>query len=135
MTMLCGGRAERSSGNGEISGSLGANVRAKNDYAMRMASYNGHLETVKYLVSQGANIRANNDYVVQMASREWSSGNGEIPGFLGANVRADNDYAVQKASENGHLETVKYWFHRERTFEPTTIMPCERRATTVIWKR
>ena len=56
----------------------GADVRANNDYAVRWASENGHLETVKYLVSQGANIRANDDCAMRWASR------------------------------NGHLETVKY---------------------------
>ncbi len=43
-----------------------------------LASENGHLEIVKYLVS------------------------------LGADVRALDNYAVRYASENGHLETVKY---------------------------
>ena len=33
-----------------------------------MASENGHLETVKYLVSQGADVRANDDYAVRLAS-------------------------------------------------------------------
>ena len=46
--------------------------------SVRYASYNGHLDVVKYLVSQGADIRA------------------------------DNDEAVRWASFNGHLEVVKY---------------------------
>ena len=60
---------KRSSGNGEIPGFTGADVRADNDYAVRKASKNGHLETVKYLVSQGVNVRADNDYAVRRASR------------------------------------------------------------------
>ena len=32
----------------------GANVHAGNDYALRMASWNGHTETVKALLDQGA---------------------------------------------------------------------------------
>ena len=56
-----------------------------------MASEEGNLETVKYLVS------------------------------LGADVRADNDYAVRSASRNGHLETVKYLVSMEQIFEPTII--------------
>ena len=53
----------------------------------------------------------------------------------GADVRANDDYAVQWASNNGHLETVKYLVSREQTFERTTTLPCDGRATTVIWKR
>ena len=58
--------------------SIGADIRADDDYAVRWASSNGHLETFKYLVSIGADIRAN------------------------------DDLAVRLASLNGHLETVKY---------------------------
>ncbi len=58
--------------------SMGADVRACDDYAVGCASQNGHLEVVKYLVA------------------------------LGANVRADDNYAVRYASQNGHLEVVKY---------------------------
>jgi len=34
--------------------SQGADVRAQNDKAVRMASQDGHLEVVEYLISQGA---------------------------------------------------------------------------------
>ena len=33
------------------------------------ASYNGHLEVVKVLVEHGANIHADNDYAVRLATR------------------------------------------------------------------
>ena len=46
--------------------------------AIKLASENGHLEIVQYLVS------------------------------LGANIHADNEFAVLRASANGHLEVVKY---------------------------
>ncbi|QTF49398.1 putative ankyrin repeat protein [Acanthamoeba polyphaga mimivirus] len=36
--------------------SLGADIRAHNDYAVRMASMDGHHEVVKYLLSLGAKI-------------------------------------------------------------------------------
>ena len=38
--------------------SLGADVTANDNYAVRWASHNGHLDTVQYLVSQGADIAA-----------------------------------------------------------------------------
>ena len=48
--------------------SIGADIHAWNDYALRMASRNGHLDIVKYLVSKGADIHAWNDYALRMAS-------------------------------------------------------------------
>ena len=56
----------------------GANIHADNDYAIRLASCNGHLEIVKFLVENGANIHAN-----------------------------DNS-AIHCASSNGHLDVVEY---------------------------
>ncbi|AMK61713.1 ankyrin repeat protein, partial [Samba virus] len=41
----------------------------KNDYAVRLASQKGHIEVVKYLVSQGADIKSENDCAVIYASR------------------------------------------------------------------
>ncbi|MFN4228179.1 MAG: ankyrin repeat domain-containing protein, partial [Candidatus Ratteibacteria bacterium] len=49
----------------------GADIHAKNDYALRLASKNGHLETVKFLIENGANIHADNDYALR-----WASNNG-----------------------------------------------------------
>ncbi len=83
--------------------SLGADIRAKNDYAVRLASENGHLEVVKYLVSQGADIRAKYDYAVRLASQK---GHIEVVKYLvsqGADIKSENDCAVIYASRNGHL--------------------------------
>ena len=55
---------------------MGVNV--DNDWAVRLASKRGKLETVKYLISQGANIRAR------------------------------NNCALRSARDNGHTEVVKY---------------------------
>ncbi len=75
---------------------------------VRLASKNGHLEVVKYLVSLGANIRSENDFALKYASR---NGHLEVVKYLvslGANIHADYDYAVKYASQNGHLDVVKY---------------------------
>ena len=58
--------------------SQGADVTADDNYAVQVASMNGHLEVIKYLVSQGAD------------------------------VTSYNNWALRYASKNGHLEVVKY---------------------------
>ena len=58
----------------------GADIHSENDYAVRLASANGHLEVVIY------------------------------PCEVGADIRSCNDYAVQWASGNGHYEVVKYLY-------------------------
>ena len=48
--------------------SKGADIHAHNDYALKWASENGHLSVVKFLVSKGANIHACNDIALKYAS-------------------------------------------------------------------
>jgi hypothetical protein len=87
---------------------LGANIHVRDDYALRVASSNGHLEVVKYLVELGANIHAQDDYALRYAS---SNGQLEVVKYLvelGANIHARDDYALRYASSNGQLEVVKY---------------------------
>ncbi len=63
---------------------VGADIHAKNKYCttpLHSASYEGHLEVVKYLKSVGADIHA-------------KTNNGYTP--------------LNVASRNGHLEVVKY---------------------------
>jgi len=88
--------------------SLGADIHEENDYALRFAALNGHLEVVKYLVQLGANIHADNDYALR-----WSALNGHLEVLkylvqLGANIHAENDYALRFAAGKGHLEVLKY---------------------------
>ena len=46
----------------------GANIHDDNDEAIRWASFNGHLEVVKFLINKGANIHARNDWALRYAS-------------------------------------------------------------------
>ena len=71
--------------------SIGADIRANDDLAVRWASSNGHLETVKYLV----NVGADDDLAVR-----WAISNGHLETVkylvnVGADVGA-NDYAFVK---------------------------------------
>ncbi len=48
--------------------SNGANIHNQNDYAVRYSSYNGHLDVVKYLVSQGMLL---DDYELFLAGHSF----------------------------------------------------------------
>jgi len=86
----------------------GADVHARNDYALHWASRNGHLPVVQFLVEHGADVHAHNDCALRMASEY---GHLAVVQFLvqhGADVHADNDYALQMASLHGHLSVVQF---------------------------
>ncbi len=48
----------------------GANIHAKENLALVLASIYGHLEVVKYLVEQGADIHAENNLALRWAGCE-----------------------------------------------------------------
>ncbi len=107
---------ETGSGNGKfdhviISLNIGANIHTNNEAALRMASYNGHIEVVKYLVElkpDGADIHALGDQALRLASE---NGHIKVVKYLvdqGANIHAKNDYALRWASYYGQIDVVKY---------------------------
>lgn len=51
----------------------GANVHARNDYALRRAAENEHLEVVELLIGKGADIHAYDDYALR-----WAAENGHL---------------------------------------------------------
>lgn len=86
---------------------LGKDVRAQNDYALRWASGNGHLDLVQFLVSKGADVRALDDYALRCASE---NGHLDVVQYLvskGVDVRALNE-SVKCASYKGRLEVVQF---------------------------
>lgn len=46
---------------------IGADFRAKNNYAIRWASRNGHFNVVEHLVSVGANFSDRDNYAIKWA--------------------------------------------------------------------
>jgi ankyrin repeat protein len=79
-------------------------VNLNNNFAIRAASFNGHLEVVKYLVDNGADVNGG----IESASK---NGQFEILKYLvenGADVNHDGGWIIVEASMNGHLEVVKY---------------------------
>ena len=72
------------------------------------SSLHGHLDVVKYLVDQGADIHLLNDIAVRYASRY---GYLDVVKYLvdnGANIRANDDESLRQAREKGHTEIVNY---------------------------
>ena len=88
--------------------SLGADITNEDNSAVRCAAYNGRLDVVKYLVSVGADITTYNNEAVCSAAE---NGHLDVVKYLvscGADITAQNNYAVFNAAEHGHLDIVKY---------------------------
>ena len=68
----------------------------------------GYLEIVKFLVISGANIRAKNNYAVCKAASEGHLEIVKYLAEAGANIHVKNDTALCWAAEGGHLDVVKY---------------------------
>ena len=88
--------------------SQGADIHAWNNWALRGSASNGKLKVVKYLASQGANIHVNDDQVLQYSA---NNGHLEIVKYLvsqGASIHINNDQALRWGAYNGHLKVVKY---------------------------
>ena len=81
----------------------GADVHAKNDYALRWASDNGHIETVKVLLENGADVHVNNDYAMKYA---YKNGNTKMIKVLKDYIKEESITISRKEYEN-LLETVK----------------------------
>ena len=83
-------------------------MNSADDYALRIASLNGHLDVVKCLISHGSNIHTNNDEALRWASKNGHLAVVEYFIMNGADIHAADDYALVEASENGHTAIVKY---------------------------
>ncbi len=78
-----------------------------NNVALKLASRNGHLEVVKYIIEQGADIHIDDDEALKLASR----GHLDVVKYLleqGADIHIDDDFPLIEASAYGYLEVVKY---------------------------
>src|SRR5581483_4796804 len=88
--------------------SLGADIHADYNWALRAASENGHQSIVEYLVSLGADIHADNNWALRAASENGHRSIVEYLVSLGADIHAVDNSAIKWASGDGHLSTVQY---------------------------
>lgn len=75
---------------------------------LEMASVEGHLEIVKYLIDQGADVESSNNWSVRSACRR---GHFDIVKYLvdkGADVTADDNNAIKMAVRANRLDIIKY---------------------------
>lgn len=85
-----------------------ASIHVDEEDALKLASWNGHLEVMKYLVSLGADIHINSEAPLKLAS---GKGYLEIVKYLvnlGADIHANDDEAFRWAYGSKNLELVKY---------------------------
>lgn len=88
--------------------SKGVNVHTANDCALMWAVVRGHFNVVKFLVSKGADVCAVSNYALILATR---NGHVDVVKFLvseGADVHTKEDYALRLAATNGFLDIVKF---------------------------
>jgi hypothetical protein len=85
-----------------------ADINAGDVTALCYAAYNGHLEIVKFLVEHKADIHVNDDLALSYAARK---GHLEVVQYLvnqGADIHAKNEWALKWAVESDHVEVVKF---------------------------
>ena len=85
----------------------GADIHARNDYALRYASEDGHKDVAELLLKNGADVHADNDDALQGAA---ASGHKDIVELLlknGADAHADNDFAFQLALNREQKNIIK----------------------------
>ncbi len=79
-----------------------------NKYSLGRAAMGGHLPTVKWLHAHGADVRADEDYALRMTAEIGSFASIKYLHALGANIRAKNDIAMVTAAGRGDLRIAKW---------------------------
>nr|XP_054775107.1 ankyrin-1-like [Lytechinus pictus] len=82
--------------------------------ALQSAAYNGHLDVVKYLISQSAEVKKGDNSGSNALHTAAQNGHLDVVKYLigeGVEVNTGNNYgltALQSAAYNGHLDVVKF---------------------------
>ena len=105
--------AQIASGNGRLDilkylVSKGLDIRSRDDWAIRWASTNGHLHIVRYLVTLNADVTIKNNWCIRLASM---NGYYDLVVYLvecGADVQTRNNYPIRIACAHGYMSIVIY---------------------------
>ena len=85
----------------------GADIHARDDAPLRLASENGHTSTVQILLlDHGANIHAWDDRSLRLASDNGHTATVALLLDRGADIHTQDDAPLRWASENGHTATI-----------------------------
>jgi ankyrin repeat protein len=88
--------------------SIGANIHALEDCALRSAADAGNLECVKYLVSVGANVHAKHNDALQNAAYRGHLDCVKYLISVGADVWNYGEETIQWAVNKGHTHVIRY---------------------------
>ena len=88
--------------------SLGADIRANNDRALVYACEGGHLATVKYLVSLGADPQSKGNRCIKRAISEEHLDTVKYLVSQGADIDANGGIPMRRAIESNNLDMVQY---------------------------
>ena len=85
----------------------GADIHARNEYPLRVASKNNSFWLIKYLLENGANVRTHNDYPLRTISRYGFEEHVKVLLEHGANVSALTKDDLLHIIMNAHFEVIK----------------------------
>lgn len=90
----------------------GANVQAKNDYALICSAMNGRANIVAKLLEHNANLHAGDDHALRLSAQ---NGRSHIVSLLlehNADLHANDDHALRWSARNDHLGIVTLLLER-----------------------
>lgn len=88
-------------------------IHADNEYGLRIAAQNGHLELVEMLVELGADVHVDDDHALRAATQYRHT---EVARYLlehaHANVHADGNYALRTCASDDNLPLMETFLER-----------------------
>jgi ankyrin repeat protein len=91
----------------ETTNTMTAAIHADNDYALRIASQNGHIAIIRQLLIHGANVHVDTDHPLRSAVQQGHLAVTRLLLAHGADIHADNDFCLRTSASDGHANIVE----------------------------